>query len=231
MKTIGLIGGMSWNSTNEYYRILNEAINQRLGGYHSAKIVMYSVDFAETYELKEEGKRDELVRLLIDAARRVEKGDADFLVMCTNTYHKYADEISRGINIPVLHIADAAAERILANGVKKVGLLGTRQTMEEDFYKGRLAEKHGLEVLVPEEPDRKLVDDVIFDELCFGKTPEKSKVEYRRIVNGLVEQGAEGIILGCTEIHMIVKPDDSPVPIFDTTRIHALKAVEMAIGK
>jgi len=230
MKTIGLIGGMSWNSTHEYYRIINEAVNERLGGYHSAKIVMHSVDFGETHAL-EDGREAQLVDLLIDLARHIEKAGADFLVMCSNTMHEFMDEVGNSIDIPVLHIADATAERILASGIKKVGLLGTKKTMEEDFYKSRLAELHGLEIIIPGEADRKAVDDVIFDELCYGKALEKSRVEFRRIIQQLIEQGAEGIILGCTEIPMIVQPDDSPVPIFDTTRIHALKAVDLALGQ
>lgn len=230
MKTIGLIGGMSWESSIEYYRILNEAVRDRLGGLHSAKSLMYSVDFAEIEALQRQGRWDEAASVMIDAARRLEKGGADFVVICTNTMHKLVDAVQETIAIPILHIADATAERIRANGLKRIGLLGTRFTMEEGFYKGRLMERHHLVVLVPDATDRAVVHRVIYEELVVGEIKSASKAEFRRIIQTLVQRGAEGIILGCTEIGLLVKEEDSPVPLFDTTRLHALAAVDYAVG-
>jgi aspartate racemase len=229
MKTIGMIGGMSWESSVEYYRIVNEAVQQRLGGVHSAKCVMYSVDFAEIEILQKEGRWDEATQAMIEAARYVEAGGADFLMICTNTMHKMADEVQASVDIPLLHIADATAEAVKAQGLHKVGLLGTSFTMEQEFYRGRLVERHGLEVLIPEADDRQIVHRVIYDELVVGKIEAASKAKYVRIIEKLVQAGAEGIILGCTEIGLLVKAEDSRVPLFDTTQIHALAAVEMAL--
>jgi aspartate racemase len=229
MKTIGLIGGMSWESSIEYYRILNEAVRDRLGGLHSAQSLMFSVDFAEVEALQHQGRWDEAAGIMADAARRLEKGGADFLVLCTNTMHKLADAIQAAVPIPLLHIADATAEAVRARGLATVGLLGTRFTMEEDFYKGRLVERHGLRVLTPGAADRAIVHRVIYDELVVGDIRPASRAEFRRILAALIGQGAQGIILGCTEIGLLVQAEDSHVPLFDTTRIHALAAVEEAL--
>jgi aspartate racemase len=229
MKTIGMIGGMSWESSIEYYRIVNEAVKERLGDLHSAKSVMVSVDFAEIEKLQREGRWEQATRAMVAAARSVEAGGADFLIICTNTMHKMAEEVQQAIGIPLLHIADATAEVINARGLQRVGLLGTRFTMEEDFYRGRLVEKFHLGVLIPEAADREIVHRVIYDELVLGKIQPASKAEYLRIVAGLAEAGAEGIILGCTEIGLLISQADSRLPLFDTTRIHALAAVEYAL--
>jgi aspartate racemase len=229
MKIIGLIGGMSWESSIEYYRIINEEMKKRLGGLHSAKSVMVSVDFAEIETLQHEGRWDEAGRILARVAQDVERGGADLLVLCTNTMHKVSDEMQASVNIPLLHIADATAQRIKAAGLTRVGLLGTRFTMEQDFYKGRLVEKHGLEVLTPDEVEREIVHCVIYDELCLGLIQDESRETYKRIMAGLVERGAQGIILGCTEIELLVHAEDCAVPLFPTTRIHAEAAVEYAL--
>ncbi len=229
MKTIGLIGGMSWESSIEYYRIINEAAKEKLGGLHSAKSLMISVDFAEIEALQHAERWDEAAQILIQCAQNLERGGADFIVLCTNTMHKLAAQISGSVHIPFLHIADATAEKIRAAGMKKIGLLGTRFTMEQDFYKGRLVENFGLEALTPNEADRATVHRIIYDELVQGKILESSRTEYKRIMAALVEQGAEGIILGCTEIELLVRAQDSAVPLFPTTRIHALAAVEYAL--
>jgi len=229
MKTIGLIGGMSWESSLEYYRIINEQIKEKLGGLHSAKSLMYSVDFDEIEKLQHQGNWKDATKLMIDAAKRLEMGGADFIVICTNTMHKMADEVQRNIKIPLLHIADATAEKIKAKGLKKVGLLGTKFTMEEDFYKGRLIKKYGLDVLIPNENDRQIVHDVIYQELCLGKINHSSKKQFIRIINNLVKDGAEAVILGCTEIPLLVQQKDVKVLLFDTTRIHAETAVEYSL--
>jgi aspartate racemase len=229
MKTIGMIAGMSWESSLEYYRLVNEGVKAGLGGLHSAKCVLVSVDFAEIEVLQRAGRWEEATQAMIDVARQVQAGGADFLLICTNTMHKMAEEVQASIEIPLLHIADAAAEAIKARGLRKVGLLGTRFTMEENFYRGRLAEKYGLEVLIPDEADRAIVHRVIYEELVLGKIVPASKLEYQRIIESLVRQGAEGIILGCTEIGLLIKDEDSRVPLFDTTNIHAQAAVEMAL--
>jgi len=231
MKTIGLIGGMSWESTQEYYRIINETVKEMLGGFHSAKIIMYSVNFEEIEKLQRQGRWRDLTNLMIDAAQRIEKGGADFVVICTNTMHKMADEVQKNIKIPLLHIADITAEKVKEKGLTKIGLLGTKFTMEEDFYKGRLAEKYGLDVIIPNEKERKIVHDVIFNELCLGEIKQPSKDQFKKIIQNLVMEGAEGIILGCTEIPLLVKQEDFEVPLFDTTLVHAKAAVEYAIKK
>jgi aspartate racemase len=231
MKTIGLIGGMSWESSLEYYRIVNETVKELLGGLHSAKCVLVSVDFAEIEILQHEGRWGEAAQQLITAAQNLEKAGADFVLLCTNTMHKLADEIQANLSVPFLHIADATALKIAAAGIQKVGLLGTRFTMEEDFYKGRLNQQHGLTVLIPDNQEREIIHRVIYDELVLGKINPESKAEYVQIMGRLVQSGAEGIILGCTEIGLLVQEGDSPVPLFDTTRIHAEAAVEYALAE
>lgn len=230
MKTIGLIGGMSWESSIEYYRIINETAKEKLGGLHSAKSLMITVDFAEIEKLQHENKWDEAAQILIRCAQDLERGGADFIVLCTNTMHKLADQIIANVDIPFLHIADATARKVQAVGIKRIGLLGTRFTMEHDFYKGRLTDSFGLDVIVPNESDREVIHRVIYDELVQGKVVDASRTEYKRIMKELVEQGAEGIILGCTEIELLVKDGDSSVPLFPTTQIHAVSAVEEALG-
>ena len=229
MKTIGLLGGMTWESTLEYYRIINERVNQRLGGVHSAKCLMLSVDFAEIEELQTGGRWEEATRAMVEAAQTLEHGGADFIVICTNTMHKMADAVAAGVRIPLLHIADAAAQSIYQQGLTKIGLLGTRFTMEEDFYKHRLTEKFGLEVIVPEKDDRAVINRVIYEELGIGRFLPESKAEYLRIIASLAARGAQGIILGCTEIGLLVKQADCAVPLFDTTIIHAEAAVDYAL--
>ncbi|MGA2623880.1 MAG: aspartate/glutamate racemase family protein [Bacteroidota bacterium] len=229
MKTIGLIGGMSWESSLEYYRIINETTKQKLGGFHSAKSILYSVDFEEIERLQHQGRWDKLTKIMIHAAQRLERAGADLVVICTNTMHKMADDVQHSIRIPLLHIADATAEQIQLQNLHTVGLLGTKFTMEQDFYRGRLSEKFGLKVLIPADDEREIVHSVIYDELCLGQTKESSRAEYIRIINNLVNRGAQGIILGCTEIPLLVKQKDVGVPIFDTTTIHAQHAVEVAL--
>ena len=229
MKTIGLIGGMSWESTVPYYRVINETVRERLGGFHSAKLVLYSFDFHEIEQMQSSGAWDESGRMLAQAARSLEAAGADFIVLCTNTMHKVADAIESAVSIPLFHIADPTAQEINKNGLTKVGLLGTRFTMEQDFYRGRLRDQHHLDVLIPDEADRGIVHKIIYDELCMGLVRDGSRVEYRRIIQRLVDQGAQGVILGCTEISMLVGPSDSPVPLFNTTSLHARKAAEYAL--
>ena len=229
MKTIGLIGGMSWESSIEYYRIINETTKTKLGGLHSAKSLMVSVDFAEIEKLQHEDRWDEAAQILVKCAQDLERGGADCIVLCTNTMHKLADQIIASVNIPFLHIADATAEKIVAAGMKKIGLLGTRFTMEHDFYKGRLIRNFGLDVLVPDKADRDIVHRVIYEELVQGKILTASRAEYKRIMQSLIADGAQGIILGCTEIELLVKQEDSSVPLFATTCIHAVAAVDFAL--
>ena len=229
MKTIGLIGGMSWESTVPYYRVINETVRERLGGFHSAKLVLYSFDFHEIEQMQSSGAWDESGRMLAQAARSLEAAGADFIVLCTNTMHKVADAIESAVSIPLFHIADPTAQEINKNGLTKVGLLGTRFTMEQDFYRGRLRDQHHLDVLIPDEADRGIVHKIIYDELCMGLVRDGSRMEYRRIIQRLVDQGAQGVILGCTEISMLVGPSDSPVPLFNTTSLHARKAAEYAL--
>lgn len=229
MKTIGLIGGMSWESSIEYYRIINETAKTKLGGLHSAKSVMYSVDFAEIEILQHQGKWKEAAQMLIDAAKNLENSGADFIVLCTNTMHKVADDIQVNVKIPFLHIADATAQLVKDSGIKKIGLLGTRFTMEEEFYKGRLSLKYGLDVNVPNIQEREIIHRVIYDELVVGKIRQHSKEQYIGIIEQMITHGAEGIILGCTEIGLLIHKQDSQVPLFDTTRIHAEAAVEYAL--
>jgi aspartate racemase len=230
MKTIGLIGGMSWESSLEYYRIVNEVVKSRLGGLHSAQCIMYSVDFAEIEILQRQGKWDEATNLMIDAARHVEKGGADFFLICTNTMHLMADEVQDSVTIPLIHIADVTALAVKERGIKTIGLLGTKFTMEEDFYKGRLIQNHGLEVLIPEEEgERDNIHDIIFDELCLGTIEQSSREQFITVMEKLAARGAEGIILGCTEIGLLTGDEDSRVPLFDTTKIHAEAAALYAL--
>ena len=229
MKTIGMIGGMSWESSIEYYRIINETVRTELGGLHSAKSMMVSVEFAEIETLQHQDRWDEAAKILIAAARSLESGGADFAIICTNTMHKLYDKIQQSVRIPLLHIADATAELIKAQGIQKIALLGTRFTMEENFYKGRLIEKYGLEVIIPGSEDMEIIHRIIYDELCAGVIQPDSKQQYADIIQRLAKEGAEGIILGCTEIGLLVKQEDSPVPLFDTTEIHARAAVKYAL--
>jgi len=229
MRTIGLLGGMSWESSSEYYRLLNETVRARLGGLHSAECVMYSVDFAAIEALQRRGDWSEAGRRLAELATRLRAAGAECLVLCTNTMHRLADDVQAAIDIPLLHIADATAERVKACGLDTVGLLATRYTMQQAFYRGRLAERHGLNVIVPPEPDLTLVHDVIYDELCRGRVRETSREEYRRVIADLEAAGAQGVIYGCTEIGLLVGPDDASVPVFDTTRIHVEAAVDWAL--
>jgi aspartate racemase len=230
MLRIGLLGGMSWESSAEYYRMINEIVRDRLGGLHSADCVLRSVDFAEIEQLQRAGAWEQAGERLAGEASALVAAGAELLVLCTNTMHKVADAISEAIAIPLVHIADATAEAVRSHGISRVGLLATAYTMEQDFYVGRLRDRHGLEVLVPEEPDRRTVHRVIYDELCVGMVRERSREEYRRIMQRLRDAGAEAILFGCTEIDLLVGPDDSPVPVFDTTRLHAERAVELALA-
>lgn len=230
MQTIGLIGGMSWESSIEYYRILNQTAKARLGGLHSAKSIIYSVDFADIEALQHQGRWQEAAAQMVAAAQSLERAGAGFVVLCTNTMHKLADEIQSSIGIPFLHIADATADAVRRCGLQRIGLLGTRFTMEEDFYKGRLADKHGLDVIVPEPEQRAVIHRIIYEELCLGIIQPQSKALYIGIMNDLVAVGAEGIILGCTEIELLIQPEDAAVPLFATTKIHAEAAVDRAIA-
>jgi aspartate racemase len=230
MKTIGLLGGMSWESTVLYYQTINRVVGARLGGLHSARIVLYSVDFHDIEQRQHSGRWDEAAGILVNAARALQRADAEFLVLCTNTMHKVAPQIEKAVPLPLLHIADPTAEHIKAAGPRRVGLLATRFTMEDDFYRGRLQDRHGLDVMVPSDGDRAIVHRVIYDELCVGVIDDGSRDEYRRIMRALADRGAEGILLGCTEIDLLVGPPDAPVPLYDTTRLHAERAVELALA-
>ena len=230
MKTIGLLGGMSWESTQTYYRLLNEGVKTRLGGLHSAKIVLYSVDFADIEALQHKGDWGATARILSDAALSLEKAGADFLVIGTNTMHKVAPEIEQVLRIPLLHIADATAKVLARDGISRVGLLGTRFTMEQAFYRERL-ENAGIDVVIPDEPQRHLIHRVIYEELCLGQIVADSRRAYLEVVDSLAERGAEAVILGCTEIGLLIRQDDTPVPLYDTTGIHAAQAVELALAE
>jgi len=231
LKTIGLIGGMSWESSLEYYRIINETTKFKLGGLHSAQCLMYSVDFEEIEVLQHENKWNELTDIMVDAAEKLKYGGADFIIICTNTMHKMADDIEDKVGIKVLHIAEATGEKIIQKGMKKVGLLGTKFTMEQDFYKKVLKDKFNIDVVIPNENERAIVHDVIYNELCKGIINEGSKDKYMNIINNLASNGAEGIVLGCTEIPLLIKQKDVNIPVFDTTTIHAISAVEFALDK
>jgi len=230
MLKIGLLGGMSWESSANYYKIINEEIKRKLGGLHSAKVILNSVDFNEIEQLQHKGDWEETAKILTKEAKDIENAQADFLLICTNTMHKVASQIESNINIPILHIADATAEVLIKDGIKKVGLLGTSFTMKQEFYKGRLKDKFNLDVLVPSAYDIKIIHDIIYNELCLGKIKVESKNEYLAIIHNLVNHGAEAIILGCTEISMLIKQEDTDIKLYDTTTIHAKKAVEYAIN-
>ena len=229
MKTIGMLGGMSWESTTSYYRELNEGVKKALGGLHSAKIVLNSVNFEEIEKLQHADDWEATAEILKKSAKAIEAGGADFLIICTNTMHIVAPEIEAAIDIPILHIADATAQKLVEDGITKVGLLGTGFTMEKKFYKGRLTEKFDIEVLVPDEEKRALVHKVIYNELCLGKINDESRVAYLAIIDNLRDQGAQAVILGCTEIAMLVSQKDSNIPLYDTTTIHAIQAVKYAL--
>lgn len=228
MKLIGLIGGMSWESSVHYYQAINEEIKERLGGLHSAKCLLYSVDFEEIERYQANGEWEKAGELLADVALKLEKAGVDFILLCTNTMHKVIDMIEAKITVPVIHIADATAQDINKAGLKKVGLLGTKYTMEQDFYISRI-EQNGISVIVPNEEDRHTINRIIFEELCLGKIEPSSRQFYKKVIQDLIQQGAEGIILGCTEIGLLVRPEDSDVPLFDTAVIHAKEAVNKAL--
>lgn len=229
MKTIGLLGGMSWESTVTYYQTINALVKQQLGGFHSAKILLYSVNFDPIEKLQHKGDWAGTAEILTKAAMNLENGGADFLLICTNTMHRVAPQIQESLTIPILHIADATAEELKKSKINKVGLLGTAFTMEHDFYKGRLREKHGLKVITPDQEDRTLVHDVIYNELCMGKFNENSKNAYMQVIEKLKESGAEAVILGCTEIALLVGKEKTSIPMFDTAKIHAQQSVKLAL--
>ena len=230
MKVIGLLGGMSWESTASYYQLINEGVNRQLGGLHSAKICLYSVDFAEIEKLQCNDSWEESGKLLAEAAKSLEAAGADFLLLCTNTMHKVSPDIVSKISIPFLHIADATAEQLTADGVRRIGLLGTKFTMEQTFYKNRISDTFGIEVIIPNQDQRDLVHKVIYEKLCLGRISEVSKQQFIEIITALGEAGAEAVILGCTEIGLLVSQADVQVPLYDTTVIHAAKAVERALS-
>ncbi len=229
MKRIGLLGGMSWESSAQYYRFINEATRERLGGLHSADCVLRSVDFADIEQMQSAGSWGQAGERLAVEARALVAAGAELLVLCTNTMHKVSSVIVAAVEIPFLHIADASADAIAEAGISTVGLLATAYTMEQDFYVGRLRDRHGLDVLVPNERDRRLVHEVIYDELCVGIVNDSSRTAYRDVISDLVDRGAHGVLLGCTEIGLLVGPGDAEVPLFDTTRLHARRAVELAL--
>ncbi|MEC6897219.1 aspartate/glutamate racemase family protein [Photobacterium piscicola] len=229
MKTIGMLGGMSWESTASYYKAINEGVKAELGGLSSAKICLYSVNFEEIEKLQHQGRWNDTAVILTQAAKAVEAGGADFLIICTNTMHKVASEIEAEISIPILHIADATAKKLVSDGVKKVGLLGTRFTMEQDFYKSRLTNKFEIDVIVPSAESRAIVHNVIYDELCKGIISAESRVKYLNIINELYKSGAEAVILGCTEIALLIQQQHTDIPLYDTTEIHAFEAVQLAL--
>jgi amino-acid racemase len=231
MKTIGLIGGVSWQSTAEYYRIINQEVCRRLGGLHSAKILMYSFDFEEILPHQKSCNDAAVTRMLVGPASHLERSGADFIVICSNTTNKMADDVAAQLSIPVLHIADVTGEAILSKGLKKVGLLGTRYTMEEDFIKLRLRDKFGLDVVIPNDAGRRIVSEIIYNELCLGDIKEESRSKYQQIIEELADDGAEGVILGCTEIPLLIQQEHSAIPVFDTTEIHALATVDYALSE
>lgn len=230
MKTIGLIGGMSWESTVTYYQLVNEVVKSELGGLHSAKVVLYSVDFQEIEDCQANGDWDKSAEILSEAAKNLEKAGADFIVICTNTMHKVVKSIQKEIHIPILHIAEATAEKLIENKISKVALLGTKYTMQQDFYKEKLIER-GIEVVIPNEQDIQIINRIIYEELCLGIISMESKEEYIRIIEKLEKNGAKGVILGCTEIGLLIQQQDIKIPVFDTTQIHATKAAKFAIEK
>jgi aspartate racemase len=229
MKTIGLIGGMSWESTQEYYKFINEKVKEELGGLHSAELILYSLDFHDIEILQDQGEWDRLTEIMTKAALKLQSAGADFIVICTNTMHKMAEDMQKGLNVSIIHIADAAGEAVQKHHLRRVGLLGTKFTMEQDFYKKRLAEKYGLDVLIPEDKDRQTIHDIIYRELCLGEIKESSKSEVLQIISRMEEEGAEGIILGCTEIPLLIAQKDLALPVFDTTMLHAHYIVYRAL--
>lgn len=230
MKTIGLIGGMSWESTVPYYQIINEEVKERLGGLHSAKIILYSVEFDEIEKCQSSGDWDKSAKILGNAAKGLEAAGADFILICTNTMHKVAPQIASMIHVPVIHIADATADELEKCHIRKIGLLGTKYTMTQDFYRQRLIDR-GFHVMIPEDEEIEAINDVIFHELCVGEIRADSRKKFQRVIDKLREKGAEGVILGCTEIGLLIHQADSSLPIFDTTQIHAKRAVEMALAE
>jgi len=231
MKTIGLIGGMSWESTLRYYRLLNETVQAQLGGLHSAKCVLVTVDFAEVEAMQRQGRWDEAARVMVDAARRLQRAGADMVLIGANTMHKVADAVQGSVEIPLVHIADVTAQAVVAQGYRTVGLLSSRYTMEEGFYTFRLSREHGLRVVLPRPEERELVHGIIYDELCRGNVRQESRMALRDVMGGLVQMGAKGIILGCTELGMLIQPDDATVPLFDTTQLHVEAAVKLALAR
>ena len=229
MKTIGLIGGMSWESTQTYYRLINEGVREKLGGLHSAEIIMRSIDFAPMEVLQRERRWDESAEFLTDIAVTLQNAGAGLILICTNTMHVVADRVAASLSVPLLHIADAAGQELARAGIHRVGLLGTRFTMTMDFYKGRLKDRFNIDVLVPEEADRNYIDNVIYNELCLGKLLPESRKEFQRVIRGLAKSGAKGVVLGCTEIPLLIRPGDTDIPIFDTTELHAKAAVTTAL--
>ena len=230
MKTIGLIGGMSWESSLEYYRIINQTTKLKLGGFHSAQCLMYSVDFYKIEALQHQNKWEDLTNIMVDSAEKLKKGGADFIIICTNTMHKMASDIENRVGIKVLHISEATGKEIVKKGMKKVGLIGTKFTMEQDFYKKVLKDIFNIDVVIPEENERAIIHDVIYNELCKGIINEVSKEMYIKIINNLASEGAEGVVLGCTEIPLLISQKDVTIPVFDTTKIHAVSAVEFALN-
>lgn len=230
MKTIGLIGGMSWESSLEYYRILNETVKQRLGGFHSAECVMYSVDFEEIERLQHQDNWEALARVMIDAAQKVERSGADFLAICSNTMHNVAEEVQEAVQVPLLHIVDVTADAIKIKSQNKVGLLGTKFTMERDFYKSRLLQQHGIEVLIPDDSEREKIHNILYSELCLGEIKASSSETFHSVIKGLISRGAQGVILGCTEIPLIVKQPGYKIPLYNTTNLHAEAAVNFAFA-
>lgn len=229
MKTMGLIGGLSWESSVEYYRLVNEGVRERLGGLHSARLLLHSFDFHEIEQLQDQGRWADATARMIEAAESLRRAGADFLVICSNTMHRMAEEIQAAVPLPLVHIADATADAVARAGLSTVGLLGTRFTMDQDFYKGRLAGRHGVGVVTPDEPGRTVVHDVIYGELCRGVVRDASREAYRRVVAELRDRGAQAVVLGCTEISLLLRPQDTDVPLFDTTRLHAEAAVAFAL--
>lgn len=230
MKTIGLLGGMSWESSLEYYKIVNQKIKERLGGHHSCECLMYSVDFDPIKKLQHEDRWEELTQIMIEVARKIEKGGADILTICTNTMHKMYDEVQKHISIPILHIADATAEAIKEENLDTIALLGTKFTMQQDFYKGRLIKNYGIQVLTPEGDDLEALHNIIYNELVLGEIKDESREKYIQVIEQLAKKGAQGVILGCTEIPLLIKQQDVSIPVFDTTTIHAEKTVDFAMN-
>jgi len=230
VKILGLIGGMSWESTALYYRLINELVRERLGGLHSARLLMWSFDFEEVERCQAEDRWDEATEMMADAARRLAAGGAEILVICTNTMHRMADKVEATVGLPLVHIADATAEAVKLCGIQRVGLLGTAYTMEQDFYRGRLTDRHGLQVVIPEAADRRAVHDIIYDELCLGEVRRESRARYLEIVGRMRTHGAEGVILGCTEIGLLIGQSDLDIPVFDSTEAHAVAAVEASLA-